>query len=223
MSDSPEFTTLIELPTVRLLEKFGAGSHKPGSGSAAALLSLVACKLLQTVIELTNGREKYAGVSQQLTLSNRDLLADVEPSLNDAFQRDSEQFDRVIQTRVARNREKNEKVRKKLREKHLRELRKATELPLQIIRDSLTVAEHGFTVFDLGFQAARGDSGVAISAALAGASGALSVVYLNLTYFNEGEWARKIRAEAEDLSQSIQDLQLQLFNRLEKLRQESTR
>jgi hypothetical protein len=55
---------LITLPTDELLTKFGAGMHNPGSGSAAALLGLVSCKLVQTVISLSHGRDKYQGVER---------------------------------------------------------------------------------------------------------------------------------------------------------------
>lgn len=54
---------LMTLPTDQLLSKFGSGGHKPGSGSAAALLGLVSCKLAQTVVSLSAGRDQYVGVS----------------------------------------------------------------------------------------------------------------------------------------------------------------
>src|SRR5258708_40116279 len=93
---------LITMPTDQLLTKFGAGLHKPGSGSAAALLGLVSCKLVQTVISLSHGRGEYLGVGQQLTLANQVILGDVEPSLMVAVQEDSDQFDRVVQARLLR-------------------------------------------------------------------------------------------------------------------------
>lgn len=95
------------MPTNQLLEKFGAGRHKPGSGGAAALLSLVACKLLQAVVDLTHGREQYDGVRDQSTLANKDLLSDIEPSLKHTFQEDSVQFDKVIRARRQRDAEED--------------------------------------------------------------------------------------------------------------------
>ncbi|MBU2269497.1 MAG: cyclodeaminase/cyclohydrolase family protein, partial [Bacteroidetes bacterium] len=54
---------LLAITAEELLEKFGSGGHKPGSGSAAALQGMLSAKLLITVISLTNEpkrREKYS-------------------------------------------------------------------------------------------------------------------------------------------------------------------
>src|SRR4051794_17911517 len=123
---------LIKLPTEELLTKFGSGLHNPGSGSAAALVGLVSCKLVQTVISLSHGREKYQGVEDQLTLVNQDILGDIEPILVAAVQEDSEQFDRVIQARVLRDGETDAVKKRQLSEKALHELRIATEIPIRI-------------------------------------------------------------------------------------------
>ncbi|NOT86562.1 MAG: cyclodeaminase/cyclohydrolase family protein [Lysobacter sp.] len=211
---------LIKLPTDQLLTKFGSGGHKPGSGSAAALLGLVACKLTQTVVSLSAGRDQYQGVEAQLTLANQDVLDGIEPVLLAAVQEDSEQFDRVIQARRLRDAEADKAKKRQLSEKALSELRDATEIPIRIAETCLHLAEKAIVVFDLGFKAARGDSGVAISSALAGSSGAISIIYLNLTSFKGGEWAIQTRKKADDLSQRTQALQLQLLERITRLQQE---
>ena len=212
---------LITLPTDQLLSKFGSGGHKPGSGSAAALLGLVACKLLQTVVTLSAGREHYKGVEAQLTLANQDIITDVEPLLLSAVQEDSEQFDRVIVARRLRNRATDKTERRHLSETALAELRQATEIPLRIAEACLKLVEKGLVVFDLGFKAARGDSGVAVSAALAGASGSLSIIFLNLTSFKGGEWAVGMRQKADEHALRLQALQLELLERIARLQTEA--
>jgi formiminotetrahydrofolate cyclodeaminase len=204
-----------------LLTRFGSGIHKPGSGSAAALLGLVACKLVQTVISLSHGRDQYKGVAAQLTLANQDILGEIEPTLTAAVQEDSEQFDKVIKARRTRDRETDPARKKLLSEKALHELRLATEIPIHIAETCLVLAEKAIAVFDLGYKAARGDSGVAISAALSGASGCISIIYLNLTSFRGGEWAVQTRKKADELSKRVQDLQVQLVERIDHLRQEA--
>jgi formiminotetrahydrofolate cyclodeaminase len=211
---------LIKLPTDQLLTKFGSGGHKPGSGSAAALLGLVACKLLQTVISLSAGREKYQGVEQQLTLANQDVLDGIEPVLRSAMQEDSEQFDLVIESRRLRDAETDSHKKRQLAEKALSELRMATDIPIRIAEACLLLADKAMVVFDLGFKAARGDSGVAISSALAGASGAISIIYLNLTSFKGSEWAVQMRVKADELNSRIQKLQIQLADRITRLQEE---
>jgi formiminotetrahydrofolate cyclodeaminase len=137
-----------------------------------------------------------------------------------AVQEDSEQFDRVIKARRLRDEETDKVKKRQLSEKALGELRDATEIPIRIAETCLHLAEKAIVVFDLGFKAARGDSGVAISSALAGASGAISIIYLNLTSFKGGEWAIQTRIKADDLSQRTQALQLQLLERITRLQQE---
>jgi len=212
---------LIKLPANELLEKFGSGGHKPGSGSAAALLGLVSCKLIQTVVTLSSGRDKYNGVESQLTLANQSVCDDIEPILLCAVQEDSIQFDKVIEVRRERDAVKDdEKLKRHYSEKALTELRRATEIPFEIAETCIELAEKALVIFDLGFKAARGDSGVAISAALSGASGSISIIYLNLTSFKGGEWAIQMRVKADYLNSRIQKLQVELFDRINQLQRE---
>jgi len=211
---------LIKLPADQLLTKFGSGGHKPGSGSAAALLGLVSCKLVQTVVFLSAGRDQYLGVEAQLTLANQDIVAGIEPVLVAALQDDSEQFDRVIEARRLRDAELDKGKKRPLAERALAELREATEIPIKIAETCLLLAEKALVVFDLGFKAARGDSGVAVSSALAGASGSLAIIYLNLTSFKGSEWASQTRQRADAISQRVQALQVQLIDRINRLQQE---
>lgn len=212
---------LIKLPTDQLLTKFGSGGHKPGSGSAAALLGLVACKLVQTVVTLSAGRDQYQGVEAQLTLANQDITTGIEPILLTAIQEDSDCFDRVIKTRRLRDEETDRNKKKALSEKALAELRTATEIPIRITETCLQLADRATVVFDLGFKAARGDSGVAISSALAGASGGLAIVYLNLTSFKGSEWAVQTRTKADELSLRVQNHHVQLLERIARLQTEA--
>lgn len=213
-------TELIKLPADELLKKFGGGSHKPGSGSAAALIALVACKLLQTVVTLTRGREQYRGVQDQLTLANQDVIRDIEPFLYRAVQEDSQHFAEVIQLRQARDAESDPKKRKALAEKALAALRTATDIPIEIAEKALILAEKALVIYDLGFQSARGDSGVSISAALSAASGAISIIYLNLTSFKGGVWAIETRRKADELLERSQRLGTEFAHRMTSLQKE---
>lgn len=212
---------LLTLPTKDLLDKFGSGGHKPGSGSAAALLGLISCKLIQTVVTLSNGRDQYKGVEAQLTLANQNICEDFEPVLRQLVEDDSIQFDKVINARRLRDSAEPEtKERRQLAEQALTELRVSTDIPIRIANVCLELAEKAILIFDLGFKAARGDSGVAISSALSGASGAISIIYLNLTSFKGSDWAIETRKKADELTARAQKLQMELFNRINQLQGE---
>jgi len=68
---------LLDLATKKLLIKFGAGNHKPGSGSAAAFQGMLSSHLLHTVITLTlhpDRIENYKEHKEQLIKYDRELL-----------------------------------------------------------------------------------------------------------------------------------------------------
>jgi formiminotetrahydrofolate cyclodeaminase len=212
---------LIKTPTDKLLQKFGSGSHKPGSGSAAALLSLLSCKLIQTVGSLTSERASYEDVQETLSQIMSDLAAGVEPEMVELFHLDSVQFDRVITARRARNAEHEPLARRRLAEKALVELRDATETPLRIAELSIRLCEYALTMFDMGFRSARGDSVVAITSSHAAAGGALAIVYLNLASFRGSYWAVDTRRQADALSDSWESLGTRVASSLMALRREA--
>lgn len=173
------------------------------------------------MVTLTGGREAYADVQDQLSLVNQKTTAEVEPFLLRAIEDDSIQFARVVEARRRRDAAKTgSKQRKVLAERALDELRVATDLPLEIASHCLDLADRALVVFDLGFQSARGDSGVAVSAALSGAFGSLFIVFLNLTSFKGSEWAVRTRKRAEEQQVRANQIQLRLFQAMSRLHHE---
>lgn len=91
---------LIDIPAGDLLKKFGAGSHKPGSGSASAHLGMMAAQLLLTVVDLTSDAKrkgKYGPHLKKLLSIKEDIELRIYPELENLFQKDSDEFDKVIQ------------------------------------------------------------------------------------------------------------------------------
>jgi len=197
--EQPNIPNFLQLPTQELLDQFGAGRHKPGSGSAAALLGLVSCKMMQTVITVTRRNAGYAPNMPQLNFIESRLTGHDEPFFREAVQKDSEQFDRYYRALEAKRLARDEPERNRCAELARQELMPATEIPLGIARQAAETTERGLSVYDLGVRHARGDSGVAVSAALSSCSGALFIVYLNLRTFREGRWAQGIRTEADQI------------------------
>jgi formiminotetrahydrofolate cyclodeaminase len=219
-SSSPEIPNFLQLPTHALLDEFGAGRHKPGSGSAAALHGLVACKMMQTVITVTRRNASYAQNISQLNFVGQALLTRNESFFRDAVQKDSEQFDRYHKAVMLKRAATDATERRYLADNARNELIPATEIPLDIARHGLETAERGMVVYDLGVRHARGDSGVAVSAALSSCSGALFIVYLNLLQFREGVWARTTRATADSIAERFQALQFEQFRRVVRIQAE---
>lgn len=178
----------------KLLEKFGAGSHKPGSGSAMAFQAMLGAELINTVIELTNDplrRKRYIDdlpilMEYRLIIQNRIL-----PNLEKLFYQDSVQFGKVIEARNQRDELKNNLTASKIKNyRYLKalagkELEAATDIVLDIADCAVELAKQAKYVFNKGFQAARGDSGSSYSGCISSIDGCLSIAELNLLSFEE--------------------------------------
>ena len=209
---------LIDLTAADLLKKFGKGGHKPGSGSAAAFHGLISAHLLRTVISLTCDRNRNGQYTQDIPALKK-IDADVEerllPALEQLFQLDSEQFDRVFKCRTERNRLATEPGRyKQAVDAALEALMPATEMPIEIGKCCADLASHALTVFDLGFRAARGDSGVAINSAIGALAGCLAIVELNLLSFSPSGWVEDIRKQRTELRDKLDNLNAEALRRL---------
>jgi len=90
---------LLEKTVKELLEKFGEGNHKPGSGSAAAFQGMVAAKLISTVITLTAEKKRrplYDNFLPELFDFQQKIENEIFPKLSELFQLDSEHFDTAL-------------------------------------------------------------------------------------------------------------------------------
>lgn len=194
---------LIKLPTDQLLQKFGAGEHKPGSGSAAALQGMLSAKLLLTVIGLTTHekrRQYYQDWLPELNQASTEIQSRIFPLLEKIFEDDSIQFDKTIKLRKARDSERNIDKRRELSEEALEELKIATETPVQIANLCIELAKFGTLVFDHGFRSARGDAGVAQNGAVAAVAGCISIINLNLLSFENSAWKEQVQKSVDRIS-----------------------
>jgi formiminotetrahydrofolate cyclodeaminase/Zn-dependent peptidase ImmA (M78 family) len=215
---------LIELPVGRLLQKFGAGNHKPGSGSAAALQGMLSAQLIRTVINLTNDekrRDSYKEWLSELIRIDSEIENRIYPALERLFQEDSVQFDKVIKLRKDREDENDSTRKNQLAARALQELKPATEMPIEIAKLCKELCDFAGYVFDHGFKSARGDSGVALNGAVSAIAGCLSIVDLNLISFDNDEWTENIRLEVNRLRFSCKALSSKTTVQLDRLKDEA--
>lgn len=213
-------TDLIELPTSHLLEKFGSGSHAPGSGSAAALMGLLSAKLIITVASLTMKKPEYKKHHSKIEYVSQRIVENIEPRLKYLFEHDAKIFDEVIKARVARDTTKDEKEKRRYSEHALDKLKEATDIPFEICEACVSLIDDGVATFDMGFKGARGDTGAAISAAVAGAMSGIFVINLNLKSFRGSNWAIQQRRRCDELHKTLERKQLEAFGRVMTLRAE---
>lgn len=214
--DVPE-KDYLSLPTSALLEEFGKGNHIPGSGSASTLSALLGIEMMRTVIKLTVGKIEYTRQHDQFRYILADIETNIKPKLVELFNLDISEFHKVSFHRRQRDIAKEMGDLKKS-EKHRElaniQLRSCTEIPLEVSKISLKLLEYAFSIFDQGFRAARGDSGVAISNILASISGSLFVSFLNLKSFRKSIWKEEKMKEAVDLALEFTRLQKQSYGRV---------
>lgn len=211
---------LLNLSTKELLEKFGAGNHKPGSGSAAAFQGMISAKLLVTVISLTNEKKRkhnYSECLPKLLKMDEDIQDRIFPELTKLFNEDSVQFDKTIKLREARDLELDLFKKNKLSREALEALELAIKIPLIIAELSIELAEIAEYVFDNAFQSARGDSQVALSGAVAALGGCLSIIQLNMLSFggDRNEWFEDIIPKVKRLKAIYQKLNLKTISKIE--------
>ncbi len=221
--NSRSITPYLSLPATELLDEFGAGKHKPGSGAAAALMVLLSVKLSKTVSSLTCKRLEGRPVVTDCREYIERINEDSSPQLEELFREDCEVFHKVIACRRARDEAKRNddipeyRKQSRLAQKHLR---RATDIPLSIARLAMEAYAIAVDLFARGFQSARGDSGAAASVALSAAKSSLFICYLNLTSFRESQWSIRKRNEIDELRAQVDAAEERLFGLVDILSRE---
>jgi Zn-dependent peptidase ImmA (M78 family)/formiminotetrahydrofolate cyclodeaminase len=221
-------TDLLEKSVNELMEKFGAGNHKPGSGSAAAFQGMVSAKLISTVISLTldvKRRDLYYDHINVLLDFHKDIEERIYPQLTELFKSDSIQFDKTIKSRIARDKENDELIKNQLRRQALEDLKVSIEIPFQIASLCKELAIMSAYVFDNGFKSARGDSQVGLSGAVSAFAGCLAIIRLNVLSFNsdEYEYTKSVVSQVDNLYNEYKELITLADSKIEILREEFER
>jgi dihydrofolate reductase len=191
-----EADSFLHLELSELLHRYGEGRHIPGSGSAAALLGLLAARLAATVIRISYGKSNDKDVIRRFRYIDHQISMYHLPELTRLFEEDIRTFDQVMKLRHERDNTTDTRNRKNIISKERRVLQRATRIPHEISGHCIRLAQHGLTLYRSGYKPVRGDSGAAISAACAGALTACFVMGVNLERFAKGRWSRKWRTLA---------------------------
>jgi formiminotetrahydrofolate cyclodeaminase len=207
-----------------LLRKFGAGNHKPGSGSASAFEGMLSAQLLITVIDLSNEpkrRARYAEHRGRLSDIRLVIEERIFPRLDELFQQDSEQFDRVIQLRDQRDAERDPAKKSALVEEVQKTLKKATNIPLEIAELCLELVGFAEEVFDHGFRSARGDAGVTLNGALSAVISCLSIIELNILSLPVDAWMDRMVEKKKHVRAQYNNVSLKGEEKLKVLESEA--
>ncbi len=210
--------------TTDLLEKFGKGSHKPGSGSAAAFSGMIASKLLLTVISLTLDKkrsEKYGSSRPVLAEIKQNIDTIIFPKLSELFQEDCKVFHKVVNARIKRDEEPNKIKAAKIQRIVDDLMVEAIEIPFEIANLCVELSKYALQVFDLGWKAVRGDSGVAIEKSVSALGGSSFVITLNLSHLTTlNEFSKSSVSKLKIIDDEYENLKIEIKKRHQQLNEE---
>lgn len=210
----------LQLPANELLDEFGSGRPTPGSGCAAALMGLLAAKLVRTVALLTlDHPDEYDASSATFLVERTQACA---TKLEGLFQEDAEAFAPVVPLRRRRDAATDPNEKRRLGREADRALKRPTDVLFEIADQGLSLVRMATSMYRFGFKNAKGDSGAAISAAIACITTCLFVINLNLGRKKAG-WFFDARRRAEALHRELASLQGEAFRLVEQSRQEAAR
>jgi methenyltetrahydrofolate cyclohydrolase len=221
--DQPTFDlpAILSRPTSVLLDDFGAGKAAPGSGSASALMALLAIKLLITVCKKTV--EKSVSAEKRTSFSYIEAqLNSLEPKLIELFEKDAREFDEVVKLRRARDEADTPGQKAALARQANDLLEIATNNVLEVTEACLAIVDHAVVAFREGWSSVRGDSGAAISAASAGATSGIFISNLNIKTLENRVFAASALTRSNNLQANLQRKQLTIFRCLADINAEAT-
>ncbi len=210
---------LLDIPANQLLSEFGAGNPTPGSGSAAALQGLLSCSMISTVCKISSTKSVSLSKSQVDFL--RDSADQIQANLKMLFQRDSDEFQKVVDYRKARENAGDRIEARKFARLANDKLEETNETIFEIADECLKLADFAFELFDGGWPAVRGDAGAGISAAMSGAMSCAYVANLNRKSLARRMSADTYKRQLVDLTDRIQVYNEKSFNRLSILNKEA--
>ncbi len=212
---------ILARPANQLLNDFGAGKASPGSGSAAALLGLLSAKMIHTVCSISITKEECSKHHTQFKFISKQVEENIVPKLKELFEKDAKDFEQVVKLRIARDKSIDKIEKSKYSRQSLDLLQIATDYTFEVAELSLNLMEYGIGIFNNGWHAIRGDSGVAISASMSAVMSSIFIINLNLKTLKRRKYAKEKLEKVLILQKKLDDLQTKAFSYISLISHES--
>ncbi|MCK4804736.1 MAG: cyclodeaminase/cyclohydrolase family protein [Spirochaetes bacterium] len=207
----------IEKPMRFFLDRLCSNSPEPGGGSASALTGATAASLSGMLAALTVNKKGYEQVKPEMEeiLSKAESLKE---ELLELLQKDTEAFNDASKAfKLPKGTEDEKKMREKAVEGGLK---KATEVPLNIMEKSLEVARLAKRVLKKGNEMAISDGATSALFAEAAAIGAMINVRINFSWMKDKEYMaeteNKLGAILEEIRQIKEEAVTYTLEKLKK-------
>ncbi len=190
------------MPIDRFLDLLASPSPTPGGGGIAALAGALSAGLLSMVCNLTVGREKYAGVQEEV----KKLLAESEELRGQLLQlvdADAQAFNQIMEGyRLPKGTEEEKQTRSaRIQEATL----EASRVPLEIARKCARLVELADPAARMTNVQAIGDVAMAAYLAEGALRGAVINIDINLRSVKDQEAVRQLNEQAQALLPELQD------------------
>jgi len=199
------------------LDKLCSKSPEPGGGSASALTGATAAGLSGMLAALTVNKKGYEDTQVEM----KEILTKAEnlkEDLLDLLQKDTEAFDDASKAFKMPSGTDDEKAK---REKAIAAgLKKATEVPLNIMEKSLEVALVAERVLKKGNKMAITDGAISALFAEAAAVGAMFNVRINFSWMKDTEYIETTEKRLGEILEKVHTIKEEAVSyTLEKLKQ----
>lgn len=151
----------------------------------------------------------------------QEQVQQIEPKLKELFEKDARDFAEVVRLRIERDQAEDRNKKAAFSRQTNELLETATENTLQIVEQCMKLIDHSVVVFDAGWHAVRGDSGAAISAAIAGVMSGIFITNLNLKTLKGRKYASDRIAKCRELYHELERKQLNAVQRVTSLNAEA--
>lgn len=187
---------LTEKPIKSFLDELASSAPAPGGGSVAALAGALGAALISMVNNLTIGKEKYAGVQDDIS-ALLEKSESLRKKLADLLEEDVAVYTQLSQTmKMPRDTEEQKTARAKAMD---RDLKAAADVPLRVAEACVAVMELCRPAADKGNVNAVSDVGVGILMAEAGLRSAALNVLINLGWIKDARYVSETRQKLDAL------------------------
>lgn len=191
----------MDRPARELLDAFAAATPAPGGGAAAALTGALGASLLVMVASLSKTRHGTPEDAAALAGAAA-AVAPLRARLAELVDEDTAAYDAVVEAyRLPKSSDEERRVR---RDAVQAALRRATDVPLEVMRACDEALRQATTVAERGNPAAASDCGVGLELLRAAFAGALLNVRANLGSISDAAYAAQTSAAIDRLEEACQ-------------------
>ncbi|MGT2721565.1 cyclodeaminase/cyclohydrolase family protein [Streptococcus porcinus] len=187
---------LVDLTLTEFAQVLGSDKPAPGGGSAAALSAVNGISLTKMVCELTIGKKKYEE-HQDLMKELHQEASDLQKSLLDAVDKDTEAFNLVSAVFALPKETEDDKIKR--REAMQKALKEATKSPFAMMQEIFEALEITKKAVGKSNTNAASDLGVAALHLKAALQGAWLNVLINLAGIKDETFITEYRQNGQEL------------------------